>query len=64
MKTQGLKALNLEEGDLVHMAKGAVEKKVLAWFIKCHCRTVQKLNSRNFYYYSGIGSLRMKVSVC
>ena len=39
LKQQGLSALNLSEDDLVCMAKGAVEKKVLVWFIK-HQTTV------------------------
>ena len=34
LKTEALKALGIEECDLEEMAKGAAEKKVLAWFIK------------------------------
>ena len=30
----GAKALGLKEGDLDTLAKGAIKKKVLAWFIK------------------------------
>ena len=49
LKTQGLKALNLEEGHLAHMAKGAVEKKVLAWFIKCHTTVSNAWVSEQLY---------------
>lgn len=49
LKNQGLKALSLEEGDLVHMAKGAVEKKVLAWFIKCHTTVSNAWVSEQLY---------------
>jgi len=35
LKQLGLAALNLHDANLMDMAKGAVEKKLLAWFIKC-----------------------------
>ena len=35
LKQLGLATLNLHDANLMDMAKGAVEKKLLAWFIKC-----------------------------
>ena len=36
LKVQGLATLNLSESDLVSMAKGSLEKRVLVWFVKSH----------------------------